>query len=310
VYNVKRRVASLPPITLHTFNTDVEKSIAVKETRKIVRSKSSDSNYDENVSDKEDEQSASPFQCLFCNQSFGSDDAGFAANLEHMHIVHGMSIPDPELVVDMYSFVGYLATEVRSWHECLYCGASKPSTMSIQSHMRDKRHCQLNFDREPELLDFWESPPQVDEDADDDGAAAVEQERPANLSTTELRFPSGKVIGSRHTASTAPRASKKRALVIKALPSSSEGAESPPPAAEPQFASGRQLARREEMGLVGISVQQRQALALAEKKAQRSEDVARRTREWISSKGANSQKYDQADNQMKWGKQNHKLQPR
>jgi pre-60S factor REI1 len=69
-----------------------------------------------------------------------------------------MSIPDPEMVVDLESFVGYLATEARVLHECLYCAAMKDSTVSIQSHMRDKGHCLLNFDREPELLDFWENP--------------------------------------------------------------------------------------------------------------------------------------------------------
>jgi pre-60S factor REI1 len=64
------------------------------------------------------------------------------------------------------------------------------------------------------------------------------------------------------------------------------------------------------MGILGVSVQQRQALVLAEKKAQRSEDVARRAREWAYARGANSQKFDQLDNRMKWGKQNHKLLPR
>ena len=95
---------------------------------------------------------------------------------------------------------------------------------------------------------------------------------------------------------------------MRALPSGSEDAESSPLAVRPQLASGRQVARREEMSLLGVSVQQRQALVL--KKAQRNEAVARRAREWVYAKGANSQKFDQVDNQMKWGKQNHKLLPR
>jgi pre-60S factor REI1 len=223
-----------------------------------------------------------------------------------MRTAHGMSIPDPEMVVDMQSFVGYLATEVREWHECLYCGATKPSTLSIQSHMRDKGHCLLNLDREPELLDFWESPQWVD----GDGAAALEQERPTNLSATEIRFASGRVIGSRHDAPATKKASRKRGLAMRALPPGSEDAESSPLAVGPRLASGRQLARREEMSILGVSVQQRQALVLAEKKAQRSEAVARRAREWVYAKGGNSQKFDQVDNQMKWGKQNHKLLPR
>ncbi|KAJ9634507.1 hypothetical protein H2199_008964 [Coniosporium tulheliwenetii] len=288
VYNIKRRIASLPPIPLDAFDIQIEKKIDISEASTSRRSSSSSS--DEEVLDNEGEQSASPFQCLFCSRGFASDDAGFATNLEHMRTAHGMSIPDPEMVVDMQSFVGYLATEVREWHECLYCGATKPSTLSIQSHMRDKGHCLLNLDREPELLDFWESPRWVD----GDGAAALEQERPINLSATEIRFASGRETGSRDE-SFAP---------------GSEDAESSPLAVGPQLASGRQLARREEMSILGVSVQQRQALVLAEKKAQRSEAVARRAREWVYAKGANSQKFDQVDNQMKWGKQNHKLLPR
>ena len=175
--------------------------------------------------------------------------------------------------------------------------------------MRDKGHCLLNFDKEPELLDFWESPQGVD----GDGAAALEQERPTNLLETEIRFASGKVIGSRHAAPETKKASRKRGLAastMRALPQGSEDAESSPPAVGPQLASGRQLTRREEMSILGVPVQQQRALVLAEKKAQRSEAVARRAREWVLAKGANSQKFDQLDNQMKWGKKNHKLLPR
>ncbi|KAF2094757.1 hypothetical protein NA57DRAFT_45665 [Rhizodiscina lignyota] len=307
VYNIKRRIASLPPIPLDAFDTQIKKKVDISKASTSSRSSSSSS--DEEASDNECEESASPFQCLFCSRGFASDDAGFATNLEHMRTAHGMFIPDPEMVIDMQSFVGYLATEVRAWHECLYCGATKPSTLSIQSHMRDKGHCLLNLDREPELLDFWETPPSVD----GDGAAALEQERLTNLSATEIRFASGRVIGSRHAAPAPKKASRRRSLAestMKALPSGSEDAESLPLDVGPQLPSGRQLARREEMSILGVSVQQRQALVLAEKKAQRSEAVARRAREWVYAKAANSQKFDQVDNQMKWGKQNHKLLPR
>ena len=283
------------------FDTHIKKKVEVDEAPISNRDRSSSS--DEEVSEEEDEESASPFDCLFCSRGFASDDDGFATNLEHMRTAHGMFIPDSNTVIDMESFVGYLATEVRVWHECLYCGAMKPSIQSIQSHMRDKGHCRLNLDREPELLDFWESTPLVEED----GAAAQEQDRPTDLSGTEIRFASGRVIGSRHAAPTMKKASRKRDLAtttLKALTPRFEDSSSSPPAVGPQ------LARREEMSLLGVSVQQRQALVLAEKKAQRSEAVARRAREWVYAKAANSQKFDQLDNQMKFGKQNHKLLPR
>ncbi|KAK6359903.1 hypothetical protein TWF696_001030 [Orbilia brochopaga] len=322
VYNIKRRIASLPPVPRDEFESlnqvearnDTTEAPAATSSRRSKNSRSKDISSEEEISDNESEESVSPFQCLFCNQGFTSDDDGFETNLEHMRTAHGLSIPDPEMVEDLQSFVAYLATEVRVWHECLYCGAMKPSTTSIQSHMRDKGHCLLNFDREPELLEFWEGSRSVDGGDDD----AAEQERPTNLSETEIRFASGKVIGSRHAAPgpAVKKVLRKRAPVVsttRALPEGSEGAELPPEAVEQppqQQSSGRQLARREEMGIIGISVQQRQALVLAEKKAQRSEAVARRAREWVYAKAANSQKFDQLDNQMKFGKQNHKLLPR
>ena len=232
-----------------------------------------------------------------------------------------MSIPDQTMIIDMQSFVAYLAIEVRVWHECLYCGATKASTRSIQSHMRDKRHCLLNLDREPELLDFWERRPRsVDEDVGTGAGAAaalLEHELSTNLSaTTEIRFANGRVIAPRHGAPLATnKASGRRnvaASTMRALPAPGfEDAGSSPPAVKPQqLTPGRQLARREEMSILGVSAQQRQALVLAEKKAQRSEASACRAREWVYARGANSQKFDQLNNSMKWGKQNHKLLPR
>ena len=275
-------------------------------TRK--KSPSNPDSSDEDATEDEDDQDPSPFQCLFCNQGFAIDGTGLTNNLEHMRAAHGMFIPDPETMVDMESFVGYLATVVRAWHECLYCGAMKSSTLGIQSHMKDKGHCRLNLEREPELLEFWESPPSGD------GEDGHGRDGPTTLSATEMRFASGKVIGSRHAAPATKKVPRKQSLALttmgKLQSELDDAADSTPPIARPHLSSSRQLVRREEMGLVGISDQQRQALAVAEKKAQRSEAVARRVREWVYAKGANSQKFDQLDNQMKWGKQNHKLLPR
>ncbi|KAF3902090.1 hypothetical protein ABW21_db0201865 [Orbilia brochopaga] len=319
VYNIKRRIESLPPVPRDEFESQNEQKKEASEStstatrrKRISRSRSAS----DKESDNEEEESVSPFQCLFCNQIFASHVDGFTANLEHMHTDHSLSIPDQELVEDLQTLVAYLATEVRIWHECLYCGATKSSTASIQSHMRDKGHCQLNFDREPELLEFWEGSQSVEENEATD---ELKHEQPINLSETEIRFASGKVIGSRRIASGSSirKASAKRhpsASTAQTLPEGSshaEDTEAPSTPDEPQVSPGRQLARREEMGIIGISMQQRQALALATKKAQRSENIARRAREWVYAKAANSQEFDQLDSsKMKWGKQNHKLLPR
>jgi pre-60S factor REI1 len=176
--------------------------------------------------------------------------------------------------------------------------------------MRDKGHCRLNFDREPELLEFWETPPFVAKDS----PPVLDQERPIKVSETEIRFTSGKIVGSKNAVREVKKGARKRRLAASTmqclLPASDQDLVAPLTAAETQLLSIRSMARREKMSIVGISQQQRQAIVLAEKKAQRSEAVARRVREWVYAKGANSQKFDQLDNQRKWGKQNHKLLPR
>lgn len=305
--NIKRRIESLPPIPLDTFNAQIaeQKSKSGVPTRKVKTSNKiiSEAGFPED----DEEETISPFQCLFCNLDFATDDTGLALNLEHMQTDHGLLIPDAEVVVDLQSLVGYLATVIRVWHECLYCGAMKSSTSSIQSHMRDKGHCLLNLDREPELLDFWERP----ESNEEEEADVPEEKGPTHLSATEIRTASGKIISSRYTVLEIRKTSRKSTLALeKAPPQDSEDTQLPSLPSGSQQGSGRQLARREEMSIAGVSLQQRQALAVAEKKAQRSEAVARRAREWVYAKGANSQKFDQVDNQMKWGKQNHKLLPR
>lgn len=227
---------------------------------------------------------------------------------------HNFQIPNTEKLSDKESLIGYLATEIHTWHECLYCGASKDSTLAIQSHMRDKGHCALNMEREPELSEFWET------DEEQDGESS-EDAKIVSFEETEIHLPSGKIIGSKSTTSTTQKTLRKqrneqKALIpipdeiknIKANFENREAQSSHLTIAPPS--PSRQLSRREEMSLTGVSPQQRQILILAEKKAQRTETVARRAREWANAKNANKQEFDQLDNRAKHGKQNHKLLPR
>jgi len=315
VCNIKRRIESLPPLSLEESHKN-QRSDTVPPKKASpdpgLRRKQHDEANDKDLLEGT-ETPASPFSCLFCNHTFTNDDAGFTSNLVHMNTEHGLFVPDQNMVNDLQSFIGYLTTEVKEWHECLYCGATKTSTFAIQSHMRDKGHCRLNFEREPELLDFWQTPPALKASA----LASMEQSVLGTAPEAEVFLDSGQVIGSRHVGPSRKRVPKQRhprsvSPNLRLLASSTETNGEPPvePQPQPQPSSGRQLTRREEMGIQGISFQQRQALVLAEKKAQRSEAMARRAREWVYAKGANLQEYDQIDTKGKWGKQNHKLLPR
>ncbi|GAM91356.1 hypothetical protein ANO11243_094050 [Dothideomycetidae sp. 11243] len=317
LYNMQRRMRSLPSVNLAQFQALSEEKAPARDVpgeiprvsllRHEFYTDERDNDYDIEI---DDHQESWPFRCLFCNHSFQDDDIGLSQNLQHMHTVHDLFIPDQDMVTDMRTLVGYLATEVRVWHECLYCGATKHSTSAIQSHMRDKRHCALNFDREPELMEFWECPP-GDEKYDYEGKAV-----PTRLATslkTEICLDSGKMLVSRRASPVLKRPPKSRTPEppsTSLVPSLSTIPQQPMDDAAPLPSPSRQLVRREDMSLAGISQQQRQALILAEKKAQRSEAVARRAREWVYAKGANLQKFDQIDGSGKWGKQNHSLLPR
>jgi len=146
VYNLKRLIVGLPPITFEVFENTIQMQVEAPQAAPVHRS-----------SEVIDEESVSPNQCLFCNVlSDNSDTVGVEEVVKHMFAVHGLFIPDQDRLSDPASFLGYLATQVRVWHECLYCGITRTSTSAVQSHMRDSGHCMLNFEKEPELCEFWE----------------------------------------------------------------------------------------------------------------------------------------------------------
>lgn len=258
--------------------------------------------HDEESQSEAEEDAASPRQCLFCVEQFDDDTDGFEDILEHMHTVHGLYIPDQHSLLDLESFLGYLATQVRVWHECLHCGTTRDSTLAIQSHMRDSGHCMLNLDREPELLEFWERTGD-----DEQGKSLNETDRGKMIFGNELHLHSGKVVGSREGSQRRNKAMRIRddRLVLSA---DSRSEQTPAVSKKP---GGLQLARRDEMGIVNITSQQRQALVLATQRSQKSQEIATRAREWSNNRQANSQKHDQNHGPLSWAKGGlHNLLPR
>ncbi|KAK7187265.1 uncharacterized protein CC84DRAFT_1078804 [Paraphaeosphaeria sporulosa] len=285
VYNLKRRIASLPPISLAVFDGQVQPRCEASESTikaAIVDNK------------EEEDEVVSPRQCLFCHQRFDGDADDFEDMLEHMSTAHGLFIADHDRISDLESFLGYLTTEVRVWHECLYCGTTRTSTLAIQSHMRDSAHCKLNFDREPELLDFWE------ERSDEDGSS-LGPVRPG-LECEEVKPKTSRVSHQR-------RAKAARVRGARLLLQTSAAPMLPPRGRQEQ--SCRQLSRRDEMGIQNIGPQQRHALMMAVQRSQKVEESASRASEWSYARKANKQKHDQAHGPLSWAKGGlHQLLPR
>lgn len=187
VYNLKRKMTSLPPISRSVFDSQI-----------ISQGKESS----ESSSQSEDEQSESddeefiPSRCLFCPISSTST----LANLTHMTDAHKFYIPDIEHLLDIDSFLSYLSTIISSFHECLSCGSVKSSKSALQDHMRGKGHCKLNLEDDPlELGDFWEVSESEGESEEDegDGEGKGKEQGPVMVEG-ELRLPSGKILGRRN----------------------------------------------------------------------------------------------------------------
>jgi pre-60S factor REI1 len=353
VYNLKRRVASLPSITREVFKDEVQKAEASSSksndrdnassaSEKATSTKSpnvrSSSPATDSGEEGQEEDLEEAFQstthCLFCNSNAAAATAedsasSLEANLQHMLTVHGLFIPEPTHVSDLATFVRYLATVVSRYHECLYCGAARDSTDAVQQHMRAKGHCMLNFEREPELLEFWEfGDVDVDNDSDENEADVETRRSEARswaervslstrLSASELLLPSGMIVGSRPDAGHGrlrPGLVAKRRSAIKkahlkaiaagqgenAVPEEEEQAGASSDAADTasehmaqaqQGVGDTRVARRGEMGLIGVTEQQRRALMVTERKMQKREAVARAAYSWVTERIANKQKH-------------------
>ncbi|KAK5653376.1 hypothetical protein OQA88_9068 [Cercophora sp. LCS_1] len=90
--------------------------------------------------------------CLFCNYNAPTP----ALNVAHMERIHGMFIPEKNYLVDLEGLLTALQERVFELNECLNCGKVKGSTFAVQTHMRDKSHCQIPYTTEEEQLEIGE----------------------------------------------------------------------------------------------------------------------------------------------------------
>jgi pre-60S factor REI1 len=306
IYNLKRRVAELPLLSWEVFEMQVQPTVA------------QDTTLLNNSDVAEDELMELPYEdvveidlntCLFCDYTLAGDhaqDAMLEHLVEHMLRTHSLFIPDQDHLTHLASFLQYLKLIVEEYHECLYCGTSRQSRKAIQQHMSEKGHCLLNLEREPELLEFWEM--SEDEKGMHGGEQTASLER--QLSRVELRrLRSGRIATSKPAA--VAEAKKQRAVrreaaskaltATRARPDSRQNFvdDAETTAVACTGSNERQLSRMTEQGMLGVTLQQRQALMTTEKKIQRSEQVHQKAEEWAKERFANKQKYYRAAGPMR-----------
>jgi pre-60S factor REI1 len=319
VYNLKRRIASLPPISEMAFHKQVPTSesendeaedsspfeqscIACEQhytNRKTwqahLRSRNHIQKSAENTlllnslkegQPTDEEEQFSPLQCLFCNVESTSLDS----NLTHMSHAHSFFIPDAEYLIDMESLLSYLFAIVAVFHECLFCGSLRSNKFAVQDHMRGKGHCKVDFeDDEHQLKQFYDFSGDVDDDGEDDGEELAEGVTLVP-DEDELRLPSGKILGHRSRARYFRQNLSQRA---SSTPSSQQQllteAEFEPATIE---SKDRRVATRAgtSTSLVGVPELQQRALIAVENKMLKIETIARNAYQFKLEKEGNRQK--------------------
>ncbi|KAK8846717.1 hypothetical protein IAR55_005804 [Kwoniella newhampshirensis] len=200
-YNMKRRVANLPPVAAASFNEKVlerreqnavrtdPRSLACASCKRANNGEGSadvqeaedadvdiastsddeiDSGDDEDVSEKiaNFRRRIKPTDCLFCFQHSESVNE----NVIHMARSHSFFIPDQDILVDLPGLLSYLGEKVAIGNLCLFCpngGREFGSLEAVRRHMIDKAHCKLAYNDEEdrvELADFYDFGGSSDDD--------------------------------------------------------------------------------------------------------------------------------------------------
>jgi pre-60S factor REI1 len=246
VSNLRRRVAGFPAESHEDYGTThpvpklAHRSDAADHKKRLSLSLLAVDSDLESESESESELELPPLTtCLFCPH----DSSELATNLTHMSSTHGLFILSS---CDVLTFLEDLATLVFEYNECVYCGASKGSVASVQTHMRDKGHCKIR--QEP----------------DEDSSLNLTVMR---ISDAEMRLPNGTIINSRssdrpglaHYTRSRTRVQRNDQHAITANADATHET---------------RIAVRGEMGLRGLTTEQRRALMSTEKKAKTREAIA------------------------------------
>ncbi|KAI9805854.1 MAG: hypothetical protein M1825_000468 [Sarcosagium campestre] len=316
VYNLKRRMASLPPISADNYAENVATSLVLNKEESLDAASSSTA-VRALPDDEEDTKDSAQYEgivgeqvqtnsCLFCTKISDSQEI----NLEHMSVEHGLYLPDIDHLSNLETIIGYLRTVVTEYNECLYCGMTKQSAAGIRRHMLDKGHCMINMEREPELLEFWEFSDSDENDTDDEEAPKSRAQKTdtaasRDLSQGEHTLPSGKVVGpkskvrearllARRTASATGKSSSRITTTEDSIENSDQTSLTNPAESLLRTQGGnkeRAVAARDAAGLVGVPEQQLRGLITVERKMQRQEALVQASAAWAGEKGGRNQKH-------------------
>lgn len=118
-------------------------------------------------------------ECLFCGKEFENADLC----LEHM-ASHGFRFCYPDKLSDKAGLLAYLGEKIGVGHCCPSCSRQFQSLKSLRNHMKDKCHCNYEYDEEVE--EFYHE------------EMGIVLATPGVIdSVGELHLPNGKIYGHR-----------------------------------------------------------------------------------------------------------------
>ena len=155
IYNTKRRVAGLQPISETTWDDklakikqqqdSVQSQLAERESSKAA-AKITPAPKREWISPPIDE-----LTCFFDNSRHES----LEDNLAYMSLKHSFFIPYVEWVSDWEGLMRQLCARIIERHQCFTCGKLFKTAAAVQGHMSDCGHTRINLD-DDELLEELE----------------------------------------------------------------------------------------------------------------------------------------------------------
>lgn len=144
IYNTKRRVAGLQPISesvwedkltrIRQQQEDVQNQLAEKESKKSAAKVTSKREWIEPPIDE--------LTCFFDNSRAES----LEDNLAHMSLKHSFFVPYLEWVADWAGLMKALCSRIVEKHQCFTCGKIFKTTVAVQGHMSDSGHTRINLD--------------------------------------------------------------------------------------------------------------------------------------------------------------------
>mmetsp|Transcript_12583 Transcript_12583/g.14432 ORF Transcript_12583/g.14432 Transcript_12583/m.14432 type:complete len:377 (-) Transcript_12583:26-1156(-) len=224
-YNLKRKVANLPPIPEKTFllmqskadarrmaAESVKKQDHVKkgkrhevEKRRMKKTSKEEAERTRDVQEPsefqiDEEEAQKPVNS--CASMFELREPHVSdtieLNLEYMQKNYGFFVPDVEFVDDLQGLITYCTKKIRVGHLCLFCDKGCPTVQATIQHMIDKSHCKIRWGTPEDLEEFeefydfsktWSSDAvQNSEDTDVQMAQPVSKSTLEYLDSGEIRF--------------------------------------------------------------------------------------------------------------------------